>query len=66
MNFTISEQEQKILLADARESIAAELEGRSPRYNEYNLKQLLKEAQAIFPDTTLSRDRAVFPIEYED
>jgi len=32
MNFTISEDEQKILLADARESIAAELEGRSPRY----------------------------------
>jgi len=33
MNFTISEQEQKILLADARESIAAELEGRRPRYS---------------------------------
>ena len=28
----ISEEEQKILLADARESIAAELEGRSPEY----------------------------------
>jgi ribonuclease Z len=38
----------------------------SPRYTEYNLKQLLKEAQAIFPETALSRDRAVFPIEYED
>jgi ribonuclease Z len=38
----------------------------SPRYTEYNLKQLLKEAQAVFPDTVLSRDRAVYPIEYED
>ncbi|MDR3334624.1 MAG: ribonuclease Z [Treponema sp.] len=38
----------------------------SPRYTEYNLKQLLQEAQAIFPETMLSRDRAVFPIEYVD
>jgi ribonuclease Z len=38
----------------------------SPRYTEYNLKQLLKEAQAVFPGTVLSRDRAVYPIEYED
>jgi ribonuclease Z len=38
----------------------------SPRYNEYNLKQLLKEAQEIFPDTILSRDRMVYPIEFED
>jgi len=38
----------------------------SPRYNEYNLKQLLKEAGAIFPATVLSRDRMVFPIEYSD
>ncbi|MDR1956343.1 MAG: ribonuclease Z [Treponema sp.] len=38
----------------------------SPRYTEYDLKQLLKEAKAIFPDTVLCRDRAVFPIEYED
>ena len=38
----------------------------SPRYTEFNLKQLLKEAQAIFPETVLSRDRAIFPIEYED
>jgi ribonuclease Z len=38
----------------------------SPRYNEYNLKQLLKEAEAIFPDTILSRDRMVYPIEYID
>ena len=38
----------------------------SPRYTEADLKQLLKEAQALFPDTVLSRDRAVFPIEYAD
>ncbi len=38
----------------------------SPRYTEYNLKQLLKEAQSVFPDTVLSRDRAVFPLHYED
>jgi ribonuclease Z len=38
----------------------------SPRYNEFNLKQLLREAGAIFPDTVLSRDRMVYPIEYVD
>ncbi|OHE62979.1 MAG: ribonuclease Z, partial [Treponema sp. GWB1_62_6] len=38
----------------------------SPRYTEHNLKQLLKEAQAVFPDTVLSRDRAIMPIEYID
>jgi ribonuclease Z len=38
----------------------------SPRYTEFNLKQLLKEAEAIFPETVLSRDRMVFPIEYVD
>ena len=38
----------------------------SPRYTEFNLKQLLKEAQAVFPATALSRDRAVFPIEFVD
>jgi ribonuclease Z len=38
----------------------------SPRYNEYDLKILLEEARNIFPDTVLSRDRSVFPIEYED
>ncbi len=38
----------------------------SPRYTEHNLKQLLKEAQEIFPETVLSRDRAVFPLEYVD
>ena len=38
----------------------------SPRYTEHELKQILKEAQAIFPNTVLTRDRAVFPIEYKD
>ncbi|MDR0720455.1 MAG: ribonuclease Z [Treponema sp.] len=38
----------------------------SPRYTEYELKQVLKEAAAIFPDTVLTRDRMVFPIEYID
>ena len=38
----------------------------SPRYTEYELKQVIKEAQAVFPETVLSRDRMVFPIEYVD
>ena len=32
MNFTLTPEEQRILLADARESIAAKLEGRQPEY----------------------------------
>ncbi|MDR1899477.1 MAG: ribonuclease Z [Treponema sp.] len=38
----------------------------SPRYTEYDLRLLLNEAQEVFPETVLSRDRSVFPIEYED
>ncbi|MDR1803071.1 MAG: ribonuclease Z [Treponema sp.] len=38
----------------------------SPRYTEYELKQLIKEAEAVFPLSVLSRDRMVFPIEYID
>lgn len=38
----------------------------SPRYTEHNLKLLLKQAQAVFPDTVLSRDRMHIPILYED
>jgi len=38
----------------------------SPRYTEYELKQVIKEAEAIFPNTVLSRDRMVFPIDYVD
>jgi AmmeMemoRadiSam system protein A len=32
MSFTISEEEKRALLSDARETIAAKLEGRQPRY----------------------------------
>jgi ribonuclease Z len=38
----------------------------SPRYTEYDLKLLLREARAVFPAAELARDRAVYPIEYED
>jgi ribonuclease Z len=38
----------------------------SPRYNDYDLKQLRSEAMDIFPETVLTRDRSVFPIEYVD
>jgi len=38
----------------------------SPRYTERDLKLLLDEARAIFPDTVLTRDRMDFPIEYLD
>ena len=37
-----------------------------PRYTDYDLKQLLKDAQEIFPNTVLSRDRMVETIEYQD
>ena len=38
----------------------------SPRYTEYELKRVIKEAEAVFPASVLSRDRMVFPIEYVD
>jgi ribonuclease Z len=38
----------------------------SPRYNDKDLKQLLKEAQEVFPSTVLTRDRMDFPIEHLD
>ncbi|MDR1506614.1 MAG: ribonuclease Z [Treponema sp.] len=38
----------------------------SPRYTEYNLKGLLAEAKAIFPETVLTKDRMVFPIDFID
>lgn len=37
----------------------------SPRYTDSDLKRLLAEARELFPDTILSRDRLVIPIEYE-
>lgn len=38
----------------------------SPRYMERELKQLLFEAQEIFPDTFLTRERQILPIPYEE
>jgi len=38
----------------------------SPRYAEFDLKRLLREAREIFPGSALARDRAVFPIDYVD
>jgi len=38
----------------------------SPRYTDYELKYLLKEARAVFSETVLCRDHEVFPIEYVD
>jgi ribonuclease Z len=68
-----SAREKKHMTAEqaARIALAAEVKKLalihySPRYTEYNLKQLLKEAQDIFPETILSRDRMVYPIEYID
>ncbi len=73
-NLEESAREKKHMTAEQAAQIALQAGGikkmalihYSPRYTEHNLKQLLKEAQAIFPDTVLSRDRAVFPIEYID
>jgi ribonuclease Z len=59
-----AEQAARIALAARVKKLA--LIHYSPRYTEFDLKQLLKESQAIFPETVLSRDRAVFPIEYID
>jgi ribonuclease Z len=60
----IAEQAARIALAAQVKKLA--LIHYSPRYTEFNLKQLLKEAREIFPSTVLSRDQAVFPIEYID
>ncbi|MDR1867925.1 MAG: ribonuclease Z [Treponema sp.] len=38
----------------------------SPRYTDYGLEILLKEARAIFPRTVLSHDGMCFPIEYQE
>jgi len=38
----------------------------SPRYTEHELKKILAQAKAVFPDTVLTRDRMFFPIEYAD
>jgi ribonuclease Z len=59
-----AEQAARIALAARVKKLA--LIHYSPRYTEFDLKQLLRESQAVFPETVLSRDRAVFPIEYVD
>lgn len=38
----------------------------SPRYTDGELKILQTEAREVFPETVLSRDRMVFPVEYEE
>lgn len=38
----------------------------SPRYTDYELKNLLEEAQEVFPQTVLTKDRMIFDIPYED
>lgn len=38
----------------------------SPRYTERDLKNLLKEAQKVFPETFLCRDRMILKIPYEE
>ncbi len=38
----------------------------SPRYQDWELKKLLKEAQDIFPETVLTRDRMSFDIPLKD
>jgi ribonuclease Z len=66
-------REKKHMTAEQAAVLAAKADVRrlalihySPRYNDYDLKRLLKEAQAVFPQTVLSKDRMVFPIEYVD
>ena len=59
-----AEQAARIALAAKVKKLA--LIHYSPRYTEHELKQVIKEAEAIFPHTVLSRDRMVFPIEYVD
>ena len=48
MDFTINPGEQKILLADARESIASKLEGRQPNYSEAAKSATLQEPCGAF------------------
>ena len=38
----------------------------SPRYTDFELQTLLDEAQSVFSNTVLTRDRMVFPLEFED
>jgi len=67
-------REKKHMTAEDAAKIAAASSGvkklglihYSPRYTEYELKKVLDEAKAIFPETVLTKDRMIFPIEYVD
>ena len=69
-----SAREKKHMTAGEAAQIAADAGGirklalihYSPRYNEQNLKNLLAQAKEIFPETVLSRDRMIFPIDFID
>ncbi|MDR2314306.1 MAG: ribonuclease Z [Spirochaetaceae bacterium] len=68
-----SAREKKHMTAEQAARIAADAQVRklglihySPRYNEQNLRGLLAEAKRIFPETVLTRDRMVFPMDFID
>jgi ribonuclease Z len=70
---TESAHEKKHMTAVEAAQIAAEANVKklglihySPRYNDYELRILEREAGAIFPNTVLCRDGAVHPIEFTD
>jgi ribonuclease Z len=58
--------EQAAIISRAAEVKQLALIHYSPRYTEYELKRMIKEAADIFPATVLTKDRMVFPIEYVD
>ena len=58
--------EQAAIISQAAKVKKLALIHYSPRYTEYELKQMIKEAADIFPDAVLSKDRMLFPIEYVD
>ena len=58
--------EQAAIIARAARVKKLALIHYSPRYTEYELKQMIKEATDIFPDAVLSKDRMILPIEYAD
>ena len=58
--------EQAAFIAQAARVKKLALIHYSPRYTEFELKQMIKEATEVFPQAVLSKDRMVFPIEYID
>lgn len=69
-----SAREKKHLIARQSAQIAKDAGGvkqlglihYSPRYIEKDLKRILEEAQEVFPDTFLTRDRMVIELPYEE